>query len=308
MIGKIRIVCVLIVLILPLLIVAAYNEPAYGTMSDLEAPQIAALPDAAAPEAAQVPTPSAGNPVIEAEELGANDDLRISEETGELDEPDEAPDEAQEEPAEPPEPVYTKFAYITIDDGPSRAITPGILDLLEQEGISATFFVLPHSNVEDLYRRIIDEGHEMGNHTYSHVYSRLYQPNNLDAFKEDVLKAHDWVLENFDYKMTTFRFPGGSMGRRVSIVAPRQEYLTEIGYRYFNWNIESGDARADVPDKSAAALTKNVLVNAQGKERVVILFHDTWDKKSTLEALPAIIAGLREQGFAFDILRNYPLD
>jgi len=199
-----------------------------------------------------------------------------------------------------------KVAYITLDDGPTRSITPGILDVLKEQGIPATFFVLPHENVDDLYIRIIEEGHEIGNHTYSHVYSRLYQSGGLEVFKDDVLQAHEFMLTNFGYETTSFRFPGGSMGRSASIIAPRQALLDELGYRYFNWHIDSGDARSDIPDRSAAALKRNVLENTRDRDHVIILMHDSAGKGSTLAALPAIIEGLREQGYTFDVLRNYP--
>ena len=207
---------------------------------------------------------------------------------------------------EPAYPVPDKVAYITIDDGPTRSITPGMLDVLMEKGVTATFFILPQKNVDDLYMRIIDEGHELGNHTYSHVYKRLYQAGGLEVFKEEVLDAQEFIFSNFGYTMTSFRFPGGSMGRSASIIEPRMALLDELGYRYFNWHIDSGDARADIPDRSAAALTRNVLDNTRDREHLIVLMHDSAGKKTTLDALPGIIEGLREQGYAFDILKNYP--
>ena len=97
------------------------------------------------------------------------------------------------------------------------------------------------------------------------------------------------------------------MGRNSSVVAPRRQILEEIGYRYFDWNIDTGDANSRQTDKSASALTDNVLKNTLGRDRIIVLMHDTSDKRTTLEALPLIIAGLREQGYVFDILRNYEM-
>jgi len=201
--------------------------------------------------------------------------------------------------------IPPKVAYITIDDGPSRSVTPGILDVLLSEGIHATFFVLPNKDVEDLYRRIIDEGHEIGNHSFSHNYSKLYQYNNLKAFTDDVLKARDFILDNYGYETVTYRFPGGTMGRNSETIAKRKAALEEMGYRYFNWHIDSGDARSHT-DKSATSLTNNVLNNTRGREHVIVLMHDSAGRRSTLQALPRIIAGLRDQGYTFDVLRNYP--
>lgn len=198
-----------------------------------------------------------------------------------------------------------KTAYITIDDGPSREVTTGILDLLQQEGIKATFFVLPHGGVKDLYQRIIDEGHEIGNHSYSHNYSKLYTSNDISGFEEDVLLAQEWLFDNFGYLSTSFRFPGGAMGRKASIVDPRREFLEEHGYRDFDWHVDTGDANNNYKDKSAAALSQRVLDNTRDRERLIVLMHDTKSKATTLQALPLIITGLREQGYTFDILRNY---
>ena len=208
-------------------------------------------------------------------------------------------------PPEPPEPM--KVAYITIDDGPSRAITPGILDVLQREEVPATFFVLPHQGLDDIYMRIIEEGHEIGNHSYSHNYTRLYSSHNIEAFKDDIIMARDFILENFGYLTTSFRFPGGSGGRSSAVIISRREVLAELGYRDFNWQIDSGDASPHDTDKSADGIVSQVLSNTRNREHLIILFHDTASKRTTLEALPRIISGLREQGYTFDIIRNYPI-
>lgn len=207
--------------------------------------------------------------------------------------------------------VYTgdagplKIAYLTFDDGPSRSVTPGILDLLKEEGIKATFFVLPHSNVNDIYQRIIDEGHEIGNHSYSHIYSKLYKADDVQPFIDDVTAARDFIYDNFDYETVSFRFPGGAMGRKAAIVEPRLAILGEMGYRSFDWTVITGDADSRQYDKSAVALANNVLKNTRGRDKLIVLMHDAGDKKTTLEALPYIISGLRDQNYCFDVLMNY---
>ena len=210
-----------------------------------------------------------------------------------------------EAPEAPEQPAEKKVAYITIDDGPSRSVTPGILDLLKEEGIKATFFVLPHNGVDDLYQRIVDEGHELGNHTYSHSYSKLYRSNDLDSFTEDVLAAREFVYDNFGYYTVSFRFPGGAMSHSSAIIGPRREILEQLGYKDYDWNIDTGDSNANVVDKSAANLVGNVLRYTRGRKQIVVLMHDIGGKRTTLQALPTIIKGLREQGYSFDILRHY---
>jgi len=215
------------------------------------------------------------------------------------------PQKAESLPVETLKPKPKKVAYITIDDGPSRAITPKILDLLEEEGIKATFFVLPHTKVDDLYQRIIDEGHEIGNHTYTHQYASLYDSKDIESFENDVLKARDFIYDKFGYTTKSFRFPGGPMGHSSAVIEPRREILKGLGYSDYSWDVDTGDSRVGQVDKSAAALTANVLKYTRGREQLIVLMHDTQSKKTTLEALPLIIKGLRDQGYIFDVLRNY---
>ena len=215
------------------------------------------------------------------------------------------PDASDEEPDNTPAIEIIGTAYLTFDDGPSRTLTPGILDILAEESIKATFFVLPREGADDIFERIIEEGHEIGNHTYSHDYTALFR-GSASAFKEDVLKAGRFMSEKFGYTMSSFRFPAGSMTWNRDIRNPRISVLNEIGYTYYDWDIDSGDAHALQEDKGAETITANVLNNTNGKEHVIILMHDFYTRDTTLEALPMIIKGLREQGYEFDIIRKYP--
>ena len=245
---------------------------------------------------------TAGTAEIDGEAVAAPESRGMPEEES-FDEPYSDTNEEASTKRDYPSP--DKVAYITIDDGPSREVTPGILDLLKQEGIKATFFVLPHSGVSDIYRRIIDEGHEMGNHSYSHVYSKLYNAKDIDAFKDDALLAREFIFENFGYLTTSYRFPGGAMSWKKSIIEPRREFLDELGYKDFDWNVETGDSSTKYKDKSAEALAARVLDNTRNRDKLIVLMHDTKSKATTLEALPIIITGLRAQGYTFDVLQNY---
>jgi len=225
-----------------------------------------------------------------------------------IEEPEE-PEEIEEEPEEEPEPEveYIGVAYLTFDDGPSREVTPGILDLLLEEDIRATFFVLPREGFDDLFNRMINEGHEIGNHSFSHNYGRLYR-QSIDAFTNDITRASEFITDNFGYTMTSFRFPGGSMTWNRDVRNARIAVVEELGYTFFDWHIDSGDANTAEANKGAGALAANVLNNTGGREHVIILMHDFKWRASTLEALPTIINGLREQGYRFDIMQNYPVE
>lgn len=201
-----------------------------------------------------------------------------------------------------------KTAYITIDDGPSRNNTLKNLDTLKKYGVKATFFVLPKENLDDIYIRIIEEGHIIGNHSCVHDYNYLY--GSVDNFKKDVINAHNFLYERFQYTSSVFRFPGGTMGREKSKIRDRIEILHELGYRYFDWDVSTSDTDPNLKkygneEKIANLLANNVIKSTRGKKKLIILMHDSAGKTYTAKALPKIIEGLREQGYVFDVLTNY---
>lgn len=201
-----------------------------------------------------------------------------------------------------------KIAYITIDDGPSRSITPINLDTLKKYGVKATFFVLRRNDLDDIYKRIIDEGHAIGNHSYSHDYNYLY--NSLENFKNDVLKARNFISNKFNYTTTVYRFPGGSMSRSKNVIKARAEILANLGYKYFDWNVTMADTDPNLKkygteEQIVNLLANNILKNTKGKNKLLILMHDSEGKKYSAKALPIIIEGLKKQGYEFDVLTNY---
>ena len=286
--------CVALI-ILPVLIVWANNELDFtkseAPISDIESDDTAII----AEDSEALPSEVPPEPPEPDEDLPSENDTSN----------DVEEEATEEEIAEDPEPEYIGVAYLTFDDGPSRTVTPGILDVLAQEEIKATFFILPKEGHDDTYQRMIDEGHEIGNHSNSHDYKKLYD-QSMDFFITDILKAHNFILDNFGYTMTSFRFPGGSSSCGSSRIDVRLEFLEEHGYTPFDWDIDSGDAYSKQKDKSAQNLTRIVLNNTDGREHVIILMHDHRWRETTLEALPMIIEGLREQGYTFDVMSNHP--
>lgn len=200
-----------------------------------------------------------------------------------------------------------KIAYITIDDGPSRNNTTANLDTLKENDIKATFFVLPKSNLDDIYKRIIDEGHVIGNHSYSHS-KHLYA--SVEDFEKDVLKAKAFIYKKFNYTTTVFRFPGGTMGRKKSIIQKRADILKKYGYRYFDWNVSVADTDPNIKSYGDEKfiinlMINNVVNNTKDRKRLIVLMHDDSTKTYTAKALPSIIKGLKKQGYTFDVLTNY---
>ncbi len=193
-----------------------------------------------------------------------------------------------------------KVAYLTFDDGPSKNITPQILDVLKQENVPATFFVLG-SRVElnpDLLKREQEEGHYIANHGYSHQYSQIYQ--SPDTVFEEYIKCENAIrnaLGNSEYNTYLFRFPGGSSGGRYAdIKAQAKDLLHNYGVNYTNWNCLTGDAEGKTtPEELMGCLQETM----QGDGSIIVLMHDASDKSYTLETLPSVIAYLREQGYVF---------
>lgn len=193
-----------------------------------------------------------------------------------------------------------KRVFLTFDDGPSKAVTPHILDILKEHNIKATFFLLG-SRVKlnpDLVKREYEEGHYIANHGYSHQYSKIYASSN-DVIKEynrteqEIRKA----LGNTNYSSHLFRFPGGSIGGAYSkIKKEAKQELKKQQIAYLDWNALTSDAAgANTKEKIMSNLKKTV----GNYNNVVILMHDAPDKILTYETLDEVINYLENKGYAF---------
>ena len=183
--------------------------------------------------------------------------------------------------------------YLTFDDGPSGN-TDRILDVLKQYDVKATFFVtgMEGDYYIPLYQRIVEEGHTLGMHSYSHKYSEIYK--SKEAFVEDLEKLQDYLYVNTGVWSRFYRFPGGS-SNEVSKV-PMQEladYLEQQNIYYMDWNIVSGDATKNL--QSAKSLASRVLGKIGEEETEVVLMHDATGKNTTVEALSMILEELSKR-------------
>lgn len=194
----------------------------------------------------------------------------------------------------------TKRVFLTFDDGPSKTVTPLILDLLKQENIKATFFLLG-SRVElnpDIVKREYDEGHYIANHGYSHNYTNIYQtPQSVvDEFNATEAAIKN-ALGNQEYNSYLFRFPGGMPGgKHAQLKAEAAQILEQNGVAHLDWNALTSDAAGA---KTSEEMLQNAISTIGEKNSVVILMHDAGDKILTYEMLPNLISYLREKGYEF---------
>lgn len=177
--------------------------------------------------------------------------------------------------------------YLTFDDGPSGN-TGEILDILAEYDVKATFFVVgkEEERYQPLYKRIVEEGHTLAMHSYSHKYNEIYQ--SKESFVEDLTKLQEFLYDTTGVWCRYCRFPGGS-SNTVSRVDMHEliAYLEEQDMSYFDWNVSSGDASSAYisPD----TIVRNSTAKLQDFDEAIILMHDASDKDSTVEALPRLI-------------------
>lgn len=202
-----------------------------------------------------------------------------------------------------------KYAYLTFDDGPSQN-TPFILDFLKENNIKATFFPVAQNNYqnsEEIYKRIVEEGHTLGIHSYSHDYAQIYI--NEQTLLDDLNKEADYLKSITGMRPTIARLPGGStntISNRYGgsgIMEKIRKTVLDAGYSYFDWNVDSGDALKFRQDKSVIV---NNVISTGGLDlnTAVILMHDANPKTTTVEALPEIVEGLRKKGYVFKAITS----
>jgi len=201
-----------------------------------------------------------------------------------------------------------KVVYLTFDDGPSVTVTPLILDTLKAENVHATFFVVgkavdESNTTKNLIRREVEEGNAIGNHTYTHNYKYLY-PNrtvNVDNIMVSINKTNK-SLKNIlgdDFSTRAIRFPGGHMSwKGMKII---DAVIKEKDYHQIDWNALIKDAEGT--SKNAEQLKQELIKTIQGRQKAVVLMHDTYGKGETAKALPEIIKYLKEQGYEFRTMK-----
>ena len=176
---------------------------------------------------------------------------------------------------------------LTFDDGPHPRNTPKILDILAGYGIKATFFEVGE-NVElypEVSRRVVAEGHEIGNHTYSHPHLTKIDYCSLSC---EVERCEKVITETTGVKPTLFRPPEGVVDANVRKVAENE------GYSIIVWTVDTRDWAGTPTDKIVDTVLREI---SPGD---IILMHDyTSGKCNTIPALRRIIPALRDMGYEF---------
>ena len=186
---------------------------------------------------------------------------------------------------EPVTPVISSsrpVVAITFDDGPNSTFTPQILDVLYKNDVAATFFICGKniSTNEKLLNEIVNSGHELGNHTFTHPdLTTLTHQEILNEFKDTQSKLSELLP---DYNLDYIRPPYGRYNEDV---------LNIFGSKMTLWEIDSGDWE----DNTHETITDNVVNTV--KDGDIIVFHD--DNEDTVIAIEEIIVILKEKGFKF---------
>lgn len=192
----------------------------------------------------------------------------------------------------------SKVVYMTFDDGPSEN-TDKILKILKKYDAKATFFVTGNNQkYNKSIKKAADQGNTIALHTYTHDYANVY--SSTTAYFEDLQKVSDMVKQITGKAPKYIRFPGGSSNTisaqySQGIMTKLDSLVHEKGYEYFDWNCSSGDAASNtVP-------AQDIVRNATScdYEQIMILFHDSSPKTTTVEALPEIIKSYKERGYVF---------
>lgn len=193
-----------------------------------------------------------------------------------------------------------KTAYLTFDDGPSLT-TCDILNVLDEYDVKATFFVLGCTITEegeDCLRAMVEQGHTIGIHTYSHSYKKIYA--SVEAYLEDFYQDYQLIYETTGVRVNIFRFPWGSNNGYNKHI--KKELVAEMerrGFTYYDWNVSAEDS---VGNPTAYRIKKNIMKDLDRFDNPIILMHDASVNKLTAKTLPDVIESIIEKGYGFDTL------
>ncbi|MGL5111093.1 MAG: polysaccharide deacetylase family protein [Flavobacterium sp.] len=191
-------------------------------------------------------------------------------------------------------PNKKNIIYLTFDDGPTPDVTNWVLEELKKENIKATFFCLGKNIIAqpDLFKRILLEGHAIGNHTNNHLNG---WKNNNDLYLENCHACESIIIDNSSIKPVLFRPPYGKIKKEQA------KNIKDSGYKIIMWDVLSADFDVKI---SPQKCLNNVISSVQSGS--IIVFHDSQKAAVNLKfALPKAIKDLKQKGFVFEAIPSW---
>jgi peptidoglycan-N-acetylglucosamine deacetylase len=194
-------------------------------------------------------------------------------------------------PRAPRKPTYNScqvdgpYLAITFDDGPHPKLTPRLLDMLKERGVKATFYVIGQNVVQypEIVQRMVAEGHEIGNHTFTHPSLPKIGPSRVG---EEIAKSNAAIEQATGVRPTTMRPPYGAINSAIT-----KRLNEEFDLPVILWSVDPQDWKI----RKASHVSSHILQNARPGS--ILLAHDI--HPSTIDAMPAVLDGLLAKGFQF---------
>lgn len=188
-----------------------------------------------------------------------------------------------------------KKVYLTFDDGPSKE-TEKILDILKKKQVRATFFSIGREDSfsRKMYQRIVQEGHTLGMHSYSHQYKEIYQ--SMENFQSDFEKISNYLTEVTGIKPLYYRFPGGSIDHANNLeMAELEQFFSSQGVTYFDWNVIAPNSVTD--HVSTSKMVNGIMNSVALYDTSIVLMYDAADRKMTAKSLEPLLERLLNEGY-----------
>jgi peptidoglycan/xylan/chitin deacetylase (PgdA/CDA1 family) len=187
-----------------------------------------------------------------------------------------------------------KIIYLTFDDGPSSAVTSNVLDVLKENRVKATFFLIGNliKGREAVVKRIYNEGNSIGLHSYTHNYEKIY--SDEDNFIEEMIDCRNEINKVVGIAPNIIRFPGGSHKRLSNSFLKK---LHDKNFKVYDWNLENSDGLK--PKTPSCELYEKAINGSEKKNKIILLLHCTDNHKNTCKALPQIIKYYKSKGYEF---------
>ena len=190
-----------------------------------------------------------------------------------------------------------KVIYLTFDDGPSCKVTNHVLDILKENDVNATFFLIGNQIKvnEDIVKRIYSEGNGIGLHTYTHKINKIYSSD--DAFIQEMIQCRNEVNRVIGVSPNIIRFPCGSDKR---LNKNNLKKLHDKGFKIYDWDLDNTDGMN--PKLCPDTLYRKAIKGCENRNSIILLLHCTDMQKNTCKALPEIIKYYKSKGYEFRVI------